>query len=275
MFAPLSISIDSIRKLYQLVGDLRGADINIEKEGFYQRLLDKCTNTEGTIDGSNLQSLVFPFDKTNYDVFISHSHADQDFAMYLYTWLRSCGLNCFIDEVLWYSADELLKKIDHEYCKSETPGLINYNKSLLSSGHVHTMLGMAMLEAINRSECCLFVKSDNSLTLKKGIEEKTLSPWIYQEVQYANHLRPILPPRLQKSTLRLFSEGGSIICESQDFERAQNSLKIEYKVDFTNFKEINHADLFSLRGKGAAGLDIIYKKYFAKSVPLGYTRKYL
>ena len=273
MFVPLRVSTKSIGFLYELVGNLGDVSIDKENSDVYDRLLRSCTKADGTIDGTNLQQQVFPFDKTNYDVFISHSHADEEFALYLYAWLKKSGLNCFIDEVLWYSADELLKKIDLDYCKASTPGLIDYDKSLRSSGHVHTMLGMSMFEAINRSECCLFIESSNSLTLKDGIDNNTLSPWIYQEVQYANHMKPQLPPRLQQSSLRMFSEGGNILCESREFSRVEDSLKIEYKVDFSNFQEINHGDLYCMNGSGTKGLDMIYKKYLLKKPAVPNFRK--
>ncbi len=262
MFVPLKISVAEVDKLKARVGALESPDIVKESGDFYDALLQRCTRADGTIDGSNLQQLTFPFDKPNYDVFISHSHLDSDRekALYLYAWFKRCGLTCFIDEVLWKSSDKLLRKIDKEYCPSTTPGMIDYEKSLYSSGHVHTMLSMSMLEAINRSECCLFLESSSSLSLRNGIENKTLSPWIYQEIQFANHLLPIIPPRLKTASLRMFSVTDSILCEN----KREGQLQIEYKVDFKKFTSIVSADLEGLRGKGACGLNDIYRKYLLK-----------
>jgi hypothetical protein len=262
MFVPLKIAAAEVDRLKARIGDLDIPNIARESDDFYDALLKRCTKEDGTLDGSNLQQLTFPFDKPNYDVFISHSHndGDSDKALYLYAWFKRCGLTCFIDEVLWRSSDELLRKIDKEYCPSTTPGMIDYEKSLYSSGHVHTMLSMSILEAINRSECCLFLESSSSLSLRNGIENKTLSPWIYQEIQFANYLPPIIPPRLKTASLRMFSDTDSILCEN----KREGQLQIEYKVDFKKFTPIVYSDLEALWGKGVSGLNDIYRKYFLK-----------
>lgn len=263
MFVPFKTTRTEIEKLREVYGDQELPDVKQIGQPFYEGVLSKCKRPDGAIDGANLQSLNFPFDRENYDVFISHSHNDVEFALFLYAWLTErCGLSCFIDEILWNSADALLRQIDKDYCKSSTPGLIDYEKSLYSSSHVHTMLGMSMLDAINRSECCLFINSDNSVTLRDGIETGTLSPWIYQEVQFINHIMPMIPPRLHERAVRLFSVRvrDSVLCESAGDEQ----LKVEYAVDFSNFAFINGQDLFDLRGKGPSGLDNLYRKYVLK-----------
>jgi hypothetical protein len=275
MFVPFKISKDEIGQLRKVYSTLPLPDIKAMGKDFYDGILKECRRDDGTIDGSNLQALNFPFDKKNYDVFISHSHDDEDEALFLYTWFtEKCGLTCFIDEVLWNSSDSLLRQIDKDYCKSATPNMIDYEKSLYSSSHVHTMLGMSMLEAINRSECCLFVSSDNSVTLKDGIDSGTLSPWIYQEVQFINHIMPAIPPRLMKRTVRLFSARvrDSVLCESAGDE----PLKVDYSVDFSAFTEITRQDISDMRGKGETGLDDLYKKYLLKKDPkVSFRRKML
>ncbi|MBO6253226.1 MAG: toll/interleukin-1 receptor domain-containing protein [Bacteroidaceae bacterium] len=274
MFVPFKIAKSDIERIRGYYDFVSLPDIGAMGEEFYDGIIAQCTREDGKIDGSNLQSMNFPFDRPNYDVFISHSHDDEDCALFLYSWLTEyCGLSCFIDEVLWHSADSLLRQIDQEYCKSATPGMIDYEKSLYSSSHVHTMLGMSMLDAVNRSECCLFVSSDNSTSLEDGINAGTLSPWIYQEVQYINHIRPAIPPRLRERAVRLFSARvrDSILCESENVEQQQ--LKVEYAVDLSDFTSISWPDVRDMRGKGEAGLDELYRKYLLRKKPPRFVQK--
>ena len=264
MFIPLRVESTEVKRLRESNNDLPLPDITQIQEGFYAKLLEQCKSSNGTINGSDLQFLLFPFDKDNYDIFISHSHNDKDLALYLYAWLtQRCGMSCFIDEVLWYSSDALLKEIDKQYCRIQGSSTYDYNKRNFSTSHVHAMLSMAMLEGIDRSECCLIIESDRSLTLNEGIECKTLSPWIYQEVQFATHLRHKVPPRLQNRIVRLFcaSEGGRLLCETRNDSQA---LKVDYELELDSFLRITESDLSALRGRGASGLDDIYMRYLQR-----------
>ena len=74
--------------------------------------------SEGIIDGTELSKTWFKCIKT--DVFLSHSHNDAKLALLLAGRLeKNMGINVFLDEVIWGSADKLLKAIDDEYCISD------------------------------------------------------------------------------------------------------------------------------------------------------------
>lgn len=231
-------------------------------EPFYKEILAQVTDTKGVIDGSNLQLLNFPFTGSYYDVFISYSHNDEAEALYLATYLRKKGLSVFLDSTVWYSADDLLEAIDKKYSWADDKEHFDYTKRNFSTSHVHAMLSMAMLEAIKRSECCLFVESPHSLTLQSGIENHTLSPWIYEEATFINTIQPTLPPRLVKPELRMFCEGGNIRIE----DSTNNKLKARYSIDLKNFKQIKSEDLEG--SEGTALLDTIYIKYQIKKTRL-------
>lgn len=258
MFVPLQISISEIGELrlnnpYRRSMSLYPAITDLSND-FYNRILSEVTEN-GIIDGSNLSKLVFPFDREQYDVFISYSHNDEDDAEYLYHYLQSQGLNCFLDSTIWHSADNLLRKIDNKYCLNKDGKHYDYRKRNFSTSHVHAMLSMAMLEAINRSECCIFLKSNNSVTLEDGIENQTLSPWIYEEITYAKMCKITLPERFRLRKIKMFSDGGPVGL----LESVSDNLRIAYNIDLKDFQEITHKDLFY--GSHTKILDSIYRRY--------------
>lgn len=264
MFVPLRISKTEIQKLENKFGKLTLSNPKTASNNFYKSILKSVTSPSGVIDGSNLQGMVFPFDKSYYDVFISYSHNDEPEALYLATYLREKGLKVFIDSTIWYSADGLLDAIDHKYSWASDNIHFDYVKRNFSTSHVHAMLSMAMLEAIRRSECCLFIESTYSLTLQSGIENHTLSPWIYEEATFINIIQPSLPQRMLGPQIRLFCEGGFL----QIQDSSSNQLKAEYNIDLTNFKRIVVEDLENEAGTNI--LDRIYYKYGIKKRKLLY-----
>lgn len=228
-------------------------------QDFYEKILETCTQ-DGVIDGADLSALNFPFDINNntpihYDVFISYSHLDEESAKYLYWFLTArCNLHVFLDSTIWHSADSLLKAIDDKYCKNATNNNYNYNKRNFSTSHVHTLLSMAMLNAIKRSECFLFIESNNSLTLKDGIKDHSLSPWIYQETEFANSLPKIVPSRLRSESI----EKAFAITESL---AAGGVLKIQHALKTGAFHLLDVNDLKMMQDrKGTNGLDSLYSQ---------------
>lgn len=225
-----------------------------ECEAFYNSILSKVTKN-GAIDGSNLSLLTFPFDKDHYDVFISYSHNDEPEALYLCAYLRKHGLSCFLDSTIWNSADGLLAEIDKKYSRTEDHIHYDYVKRNYSTSHVHAMLSMAMLEGIKRSEYCIFLRSNNSLTLKDGIENQTLSPWIYEEASFINNVQLSIPDRYKKPELKMFCEGGRV--EMRDSHTQE--LKVTCKINLTDFITITYRDIYNKYGTPM--LDDIYRAH--------------
>ena len=254
MFVPLQISQKEIDKLKYYVGNLSLPEIEKEQDEFYRGILSQVTKI-GVIDGSNLSQLAFPFADANYDVFISYSHNDEDAALYLYAYLRKQGLKCFLDSIIWNSADDLLSTIDRKYSMADDNIHYDYKKRNFSTSHVHVMLSMAILEGIKRSECCIFIKSNNSVSLGNGITSHTLSPWIYEEISFAQNCKISIPLRYKKPELRMYSEGG--IVEMRD--SLSGELKISYNINIHDFQSIIVQDI--LNKFGTYMLDDIYKKY--------------
>lgn len=265
MLVPAKCSINTVQMLMDEIAVLDSPesqdylDIKDEQMEICKQLVSKCI-ANGILDGSNLQKQTFPFDSNEYDVFISYSHNDEELAYLLYQYLTDSNLKCFLDSTIWYSADDLLKEIDNKYCRNGDSSY-SYQKRNFSTAHVHTMLGMSMLEAVNRSELILFLESDKSLPLRTGINKQTLSPWIYQEMQFANHIQPRIPSRMHKIQTRLFSKTRK---EFLAENRVQDSrLQVAYHVDFSNFQNLDLDDLRLLQ-QGQQGLDNVYKQHKLK-----------
>lgn len=203
------------------------------KEKLKNRLIDihaTVTNANGVIDGEQLSNIWFPIVKK--DVFISHSHNDEELALTVAGILnKEFGLSVFIDSTIWGSADDLLRAIDDEYCMQKD-GTYNYIKRNFSTSHVHAMLTTAIMQAMDQAEAIFFLNTPNSTyDLKSGFsKEHTLSPWIYEEIICAKLLR-----EQSWEEYRMIRTD-----EAYHFDK---SLKVAYPYDLREYKTITFIDL--------------------------------
>lgn len=209
----------------------------IEKE------LDEYVGKDGVLDGSKIKDDWFK--SVDADIFISHSHDDQDLALKLAGWLKSeFGLTSFIDSCVWSYCNDLLKEIDKKYCKSDSEFYTyDYDKRNFSTSHVHMMLSTALREMIDRTECIFFLNTPNSIKVEDTIKNKTMSPWIYSELVTTRVIRENKP-------IRIFNESIQKSIEKNANFAQKNYLQIKYDVnlnhlhaldynDFLNWKKIN------------------------------------
>lgn len=256
MFIPFRTSRTVIQRLLAQNNAVTPIDVEGRTSDVYAKLDRIINGQNGVVDGTTLQNFWFPTQVAEYDVFISHSHNDLDDAVNLASWLeRRCGLRCFIDHFVWNSADDLLQRIDSVYTWDPDRNVYDYNKRNFSTSHVHAMLSMAILDIIDRSECCIFIESDESINLE-GIKTKTLSPWIYEELTYMKKGRVTIPERYQhlRSQVRLFAEGASMEMLNESRE-----LEVSYNVNLKEFASVDINDFQSLQGQGLHGLDRLYR----------------
>ncbi len=259
MYARFKINVDEIRKMVfamkEVGGEMTPIKFDDGKKKVYKDL-DYFTSgvkeKNEILDGSALQNYAFPTGKEGeYHVFISHSHDDLEVALLLATFFnRYLGLNVFLDSYVWKSADGLLRKIDDEYCKQGN-GHYNYHRRNFSTSHIHAMLSMAILDIINKTECCIFIESNHSIklsSLRNANSAKTLSPWIYEE--YA--MMKTLPRHRSGCGLKSFCKAVGIT-ESRE-------LKIAYNAGFTEFMELDCNDLLSLK-KGEQVFEEWYERF--------------
>jgi hypothetical protein len=206
-------------------------------------------SNDGSVNGTFLQKHWFPQIKA--DIFISHSHKDEEKAISLAGWLNSTfGLNAFIDSCVWGFANNLLKSIDEKYCKNPNGVTYDYEKRNYSTSHVHTMLSTALTTMIDNTECVLFLNTPNSLCTSDVINQ-THSPWIYLEIAMTQLIRKKEPNRPHEILIK------------HAFE-ASEKLIIKYDLNMDHLRNINENDLKSWRDifiKNQQIKDTLYEKY--------------
>lgn len=215
--------------------------------------LEEFLNKDKTeIDGDKLQKEWFK--ELEADIFISHSHKDENLALALANWLeiQFPDVRIFIDSYIWSSADELLKKIDKKYCFNDNTQTYDYGKRNLTTSHVHAMLSNAILKMINQSECFFLLQTENSICID-NFSEKTYSPWLYTEIEYFSKIEKI---NTRKKKYKKIDE--SIKARSED------GIKIKYKPDTSDLIELNEDDLINWRKKSEQTkdhfLDVLYRE---------------
>ena len=217
------------------------------------------------IEGVTVQEQWFPVDKVPlFDVFISHSHKDVDTDIKpLASWLYSeLGLQCFIDSLFWQYADKLQNMMDKCYAQ-RAKGKYDYNIRNYTTSHVYTMLSMALMKMMSKTECVLFVDSDNSIKYQKG-QSQTPSPWIYAEISFAQNLQMTIPNRYLQRLVPVCESGGRV--QMRTFSEKQE-MNIMYDVDLSHFYEISADTLYFAKSNGDFGnkaLDYLHEKALKK-----------
>ena len=215
--------------------------------------LKNYISQDGVIDGERIQEEWFS--EINADIFISHSHTDKILAISLAGWLyQNFGLISFIDSCIWGYSDELLKIIDNEYCRKSN-GNFDYKARNHSTSHVHMMLMAALNKMIDKTECLFFLNTANSNSFD-GITNKTLSPWIYGEIETSKIIRKRVPKRLIKRQ-RMFSDGQTV----EDLSESKQ-LSIEHTLNLDHFYSIDKMLLVEWKNistkKGVMELNNLY-----------------
>ncbi len=254
----LTSYLNWLKSTYRLDTDKWTYDVEKKRQEFYQDLLDTvwCDKKNGILDGRKLKEYVFPTGgEGDYDVFISYSHDDEGLALKLAYYLQEyCSLRVFLDCYIWHSADALLKAIDDDYCQTSDKKYYSYKSRNYSTSHVHALLSMAILDVINKTECCIVLDSNNSINLHRLEDPKqaeTLSPWIFEEISFMR----LLPQRSTRKT-KYFSQGGAL--ESLNESKR---LKIANPADFSGFEELTGDDLLYLNSDGEDSLDKLYERH--------------
>jgi hypothetical protein len=227
-----------------------GLKVLEESKTAVRQSLRTFLNASGRIDAGAVKDHWFP--QINADVFISHSHQDEQLAIKLAGWLsKQFGLKPFVDSCVWGYSDELLKQIDDTYCSSG-PGSYIYELRNGSTSHVHVMLLSALAEMIDRCEALFFLNTPNSISSAES-KKNTGSPWIFSEISLTKVIRRQTPAAHRAG----FDKLASLVVEKR------RDLAVIYELDTSGFSYIDATTLesweASARGYDGHSLDLLYQ----------------
>jgi len=152
------------------------------------------------------------------DIFLSHSHADEDDVIRLAILIeKELNLSVFIDSCVWGDAFKLLRKIDEEY--SLNGDTFNYRIRNHTTSNVFIILSSALHRIIDNCEAFVFLGTDKSIPITDTFEDKKYlsSPWIYSELQFAKLVR-----RKPKQRGIKFESRDQALAESLAFDNDPN-----------------------------------------------------
>lgn len=225
-----------------------------QKKAVYSSL-EKYLSPSGILNASKIEHDWFP--SIEADVFLSHSHKDEDTVIAFAGWLEKQGIKAFIDSTVWKLADDLLKKIDHAYCVkySGSNGGYTYDYDMRnrSTAYVHAILNGALAKMIDDTECLFFLDTPNSLKVSDISTGLTDSCWIYSELLLSKIIRKRTPPRK--------SESGSF---NESFHH--DALKMEYDVDLTHLIKLDFKEILHIQMRRLRGTDILDQLYYDKGI---------
>lgn len=253
MFCPLKIKIDEINKLvhdYPVSGEYRELYEQCKSEIENSISVNAVKNS--FINGTRLQNECFP-NNLKFDVFLSHSHGDVDIVKHFASWLYdNLGLKCFVDSLFWQYSDDLQLGLDEIFSKTGNH-LYSYTSSHVISSNVHAMLNMALMTMMDRTECLIFIGSENSLKYSTERKSFTASPWIYEEINFAQKLRINIPDRLKKN-IKLNENK-----KTRTFSAIIPNFRYDVQID--NMKSLTAEDLRNVSRcrENVNPLDLIYK----------------
>lgn len=202
---------------------------------------------KGTLDGNEIIKEWFP-NNIKYHIFLSHSHKDEDLALKIaYLLKERHKLKVFVDSDIWGNSIELLKRINYKYCiveKDKDKTLYDYDKCNYSASHVYLMLMNSLNIMIDRCEALFFLNTPNSILLEDNLDldnlndlDRTLSPWIFSELQTSEIIRKKVPKRLLSKETRLFSENKDLISLNESYQ-----FWIEYQAKLDHLTDISQDD---------------------------------
>lgn len=195
------------------------------------------------LDAKQIMKEYFP-QYNRFDIFLSHSHNDIDLALTIAGILKKeFHLNVFVDSIVWRNCTDLLRSIDKIYCRRKD-GLYDYNKRNYSTSHVYLILMNSLNMMIDECEALFFLNTPNSISLKDNLNniydlDKTLSPWIFSELQTSEIIRKKVPERLLSKETRLFSENKNLIPINESYQ-----FWIEYEAKLDHLTEMSQDDFF-------------------------------
>lgn len=231
-----------------------------QKKKWLKILKEYIRNNEGKIiNGDFIEKVWFP--KVEPDIFISHSHIDEEIAlkikflleknlilMFLLILLFGEMLTTYYGNSIIYTAKTA--KIIHIVMRNEIT--YSYEKRNNTTAIIHLMLADALMKIMDKSSYIFFLNTLNS-TLDEGYgsEEQVTSPWIYHELVMTKYLQ-------DEQRVRPIHEGRDL--------RVSRTVDLShlYKMDFVSFQDwvkrctFEHYD----KEKALGELDVIISGFY-------------
>lgn len=204
---------------FSIFSDVSPSDVKKYKERNKNRLIkiqDYLLDSKNTLSVEKIYEKLFVDIKP--DIFLSHSHADEDDVIRLAILIEEeLNLSVFIDSCIWGDAFKLLREIDEEYCLNGSN--FNYKKRNYTTSNVFIILNSALHRVIYNCEVFIFLGTDNSIPINEAFKSERYlsSPWIYSELQFAKLVRRTPKPRGIK-----FESRDQALAESLAFDNAPN-----------------------------------------------------
>lgn len=184
----LDLKIENVAASASVWSYAEVASYKAKKDRVIIKLEEYLLDGNNLLDATKIQQSVFP--ERDIDVFISHSHNDEDQAIHIALSLEAIGLKPFVDSCVWGFADELLRKIDDKFCVP--PGWENYSYGLRNrtTTNVHLILNAALQQMIHRSELFIFLGTESSIKIDEYMSDaqRLSSPWIFSELMFAQNV---------------------------------------------------------------------------------------
>ena len=152
------------------------------------------------------------------DIFLSHSHADEDDVIRLAILIeKELNLSVFIDSCVWGDAFKLLRKIDEKYCLNGDT--FDYHIRNHTTSNVFMILNSALHKIIDNCEAFVFLGTDKSIPITDTFEDKKYlsSPWIYSELQFAKLVRRTKPRQIALESRDIKLEESAAFDSAVDF----------------------------------------------------------
>jgi hypothetical protein len=238
MYSGYKVKYNELAKIISNDVELYAIGNSIYKENYryIKAQLEQYAFSNGTLNGTAIEANWFPH--IDADIFLSHSHTDEKKAIIFAGYMKKyLNLQTFIDSCIWGYVNDLLKKIDDEFCTIEpgVPGHYYYESRNYSTSHVHMMLTTALMKMINSTECIIFMDTPNSINTKTVVET-TNSPWIYAEM-YMSFCIQRKKKTYHKNRNAFYGEESyfSLIEEGVQLKK---SINIEYLLSTLHLKEL-------------------------------------
>lgn len=224
----------------------KGRELYSSYQNEIKYTLDSFILDDGTIDGSKMQENWFS--QIEADVFISHSHKDEEDAIAFAGWLyEKFNLIAFIDSCIWGYSDKLLNTIDKLKC-SNGNGNYDYDKRNRSTSIVHMMLSTALTMMIDNTETIFLLNTNNAINTSSVISDTTNSPWLYSEITISKLIQKKEPKRHYRRTV-LFSKAL--------LDSLNENVIAKFEVDTEHLDSITEITL----NKWVTECNLLHKKY--------------